>query len=88
MPLCDTVDAKLEQPGADLPVWFPGVVGVKHPDMSGSKETKPKKGPDDPVKPEAFDLWLKRGLHQIYDDIANEPIPDELRKLIEGEHKT
>ena len=34
-------------------------------------------------KPEAFDLWLKRGLHKIYDDVANEPIPDELLKLIE-----
>jgi hypothetical protein len=31
----------------------------------------------------AFDVWLKRGLHKIYDDVANEPIPDELLKLIE-----
>jgi hypothetical protein len=31
----------------------------------------------------AFDLWLKRGLHKIYDDVANEPIPEELLKLIE-----
>ncbi len=39
------------------------------------------------AKPEAFDLWLKRGLHQIYDDVANEPIPDELLKLIEDDRK-
>jgi hypothetical protein len=31
----------------------------------------------------AFDLWLQRGLHKMFDDIANEPVPDELRKLIE-----
>lgn len=31
----------------------------------------------------AFDKWLNRGLHQLFDDIANEPIPAELLKLIE-----
>jgi hypothetical protein len=31
----------------------------------------------------AFDLWLKQGLHRLFDDIANEPIPDELLRLIE-----
>jgi hypothetical protein len=31
----------------------------------------------------AFDLWLQRGLHAMYDDIAREPIPDELLKLID-----
>ena len=38
-------------------------------------------------RPEAFDLWLKRGLHQIYDDVANEPIPADLLKLIEEDRK-
>ncbi len=31
----------------------------------------------------AFDLWLSRGLHQMFDDIAKEPLPDELLRLIE-----
>ncbi|PHK95136.1 hypothetical protein CR162_10360 [Pseudoroseomonas rhizosphaerae] len=31
----------------------------------------------------AFDLWLQRGLHAMYDDIAKEPIPEELLRLIE-----
>ena len=35
----------------------------------------------------AFDLWLKRGLHKLYDDIAQEPVPDELLKLIEQDRK-
>ncbi len=32
---------------------------------------------------EAFDVWLQRGLHQLYDSVAKEPIPHELLKLIE-----
>ena len=31
----------------------------------------------------AFDLWLQRGLHAMYDDIAKEPIPEELLRLID-----
>ncbi len=38
-------------------------------------------------KPEPFDLWLRRGLHQIYDDVAKEPIPDDLLKLIEEDRR-
>jgi hypothetical protein len=33
----------------------------------------------------AFDLWLQRGLHQLFDDVANEPIPEELLRLIEDD---
>jgi len=33
--------------------------------------------------PEAFDIWLQRGLHQLYDSVAKEPVPEELLKLIE-----
>ena len=32
---------------------------------------------------EAFDIWLQRGLHQLYDSVAKEPIPDELLDLLE-----
>jgi hypothetical protein len=31
----------------------------------------------------AFDLWLERGLHAMYDDVAKEPIPPELLALIQ-----
>jgi hypothetical protein len=30
-----------------------------------------------------FDLWLERGLHTLFDDIANEPVPEALLKIIE-----
>lgn len=33
----------------------------------------------------AFDLWLQRGLHQLFDEVAREPIPDELLKIIEDD---
>lgn len=55
-------------------------------------EKKPKRGAQRPARrpvraegenPEAFDIWLQRGLHQLYDSVAKEPIPDELLKLIE-----
>ncbi|MBE7210940.1 MAG: hypothetical protein INR65_07960 [Gluconacetobacter diazotrophicus] len=31
----------------------------------------------------AFDLWLQRGLHQIFDAVASEPVPEELLRLID-----
>lgn len=35
----------------------------------------------------AFDIWLRRGLHQMFDDVAKEPIPPELLRLIEQDRK-
>ena len=35
----------------------------------------------------AFDVWLQRSLHRLYDDIAREPIPEELLKLIEEDRE-
>jgi hypothetical protein len=32
---------------------------------------------------QAFDLWLHRSLHQLYDRVAAEPLPEELLRLIE-----
>ncbi|NLI26674.1 MAG: hypothetical protein GX413_04695 [Acetobacter sp.] len=36
----------------------------------------------------AFELWLKKGLHQLFDDVANEPVPQELLDLIERDRNT
>ena len=55
-------------------------------------DEKPRRGGQRPTRrpdqaegedAEAFDIWLQRGLHQLYDSVAKEPIPDELLKLIE-----
>ena len=31
-----------------------------------------------------FDIWLRRQLHVMYDDIAMEPLPAKLRLALEG----
>jgi len=35
----------------------------------------------------AFEIWLERGLHAMYDSVAEEPIPPELLALIEKDRK-
>lgn len=56
--------------------------------MADRHDKPPDPAPNGLRKTEAaFDLWLKRGLHQLYDDIASEPIPPEILKLIEDDKK-
>ncbi len=60
-------------------------------DKSDSKTPppRPKTAPRQPAAGQSgtmedpFGLWLQRGLHQLYDSVANEPIPAELLRLIE-----
>ena len=35
-----------------------------------------------------FDMWLQKQLHAMYDEIAAEPLPDDLVKLIERDAQT
>ncbi len=60
-------------------------------DMAGRRR---KSAQPHPVPPDAdadapsdaaFDVWLNRGLHQLYDDVAREPIPEELLRIIEAD---
>lgn len=43
--------------------------------------------PKSSVSDAAFDIWLRRGLHRMFDDVAREPIPPELLRLIEEDRK-
>lgn len=55
-------------------------------DMTGGKDGAPEKSRQEIHSHESdspFDIWLKRGLHQLFDDVASEPIPEELLRLIE-----
>jgi len=45
----------------------------------GSTREKSMKGPED----RPFDMWLHKQLHAMYDEIAAEPLPDDLVNLIE-----
>ncbi|MBC7432743.1 MAG: hypothetical protein H7345_11815 [Rubritepida sp.] len=35
--------------------------------------------------PDSFDRWLDEGLHKLYDDVVNAPLPAALLALIEGQ---
>lgn len=54
---------------------------MKHPDMKPPRR-KRIRAAEPSATSSAFDLWLQRGLHQMYDDVANEPIPEHILKLI------
>jgi hypothetical protein len=52
------------------------------------KSTSAKDGGGGGAAPEAaFELWLRRGLHDMFDDVMREPIPAELLRLIEDDRK-
>jgi hypothetical protein len=59
--------------------------------LSMANDDKPQKGragdpARDKMKPPAarpFDMWLQKQLHAMYDEIASEPLPDDLLDLIE-----
>lgn len=63
---------------------------MKHSVMTWRKEIRLSQVPPAGGGPEghggsAFDLWLRRGLHQLFDKVAKEPVPEELLRLIEGD---
>ena len=61
---------------------------MKHASMTKRKDDAPPARPTKPQKTDAaFDLWLQRGLHKMFDDIAREPIPEDLLRLIEEDRK-
>ena len=51
------------------------------PAVAKASQKKPRK------TEAAFDLWLQKGLHDIFDNVAREPIPEELLRLIEEDRK-
>ncbi len=49
--------------------------GKDRPPTGGNKQSR--------ATDSAFDLWLNRGLHELFDDVVKEPVPPELLKLIQ-----
>lgn len=49
-------------------------------------KSKPRARPQ-PTAPEPrpFDMWLQKQLHAMYDEIASEPLPGDLLKLIDSD---
>jgi hypothetical protein len=57
---------------------------MRRRDRPGAERGRPE--PDDfsmERKPDPFELWLRRGLHEAFDAIAAEPVPEDLLRLIE-----
>ncbi len=42
------------------------------------RKPSPKSSPSD----SAFDKWLNRGLHELFDDVMKEAVPPEMLKLL------
>jgi len=56
--------------------------------MNGFDPSAVEHKSDEMQKPaSAFDVWLERGLHTLFDEVANEPIPPELLQLIEDDRR-
>jgi hypothetical protein len=41
------------------------------------------KTPSKPARERPFDMWLQKQLHSMYDEIAAEPLPEDLLNLID-----
>ena len=53
------------------------------PAMTSSQRSREADGASEA----AFDLWLQRSLHQLFDQVAKEPIPEELLRLLEEDRR-
>jgi hypothetical protein len=71
---------------------------MAHDDKRRPAAPAPKPGPKamdgksaKAAKPSAerpFDMWLQKQLHAMYDEIASEPLPDDLLDLIDDDAAT
>ena len=56
--------------------------GMEQDQKSPSPPANPAGKPPQGKAEDAFDLWLHRSLHELYDSVTVEPIPPELLRLI------
>ena len=78
--------AVLERP-ATSPSFLAAAMGKTDPKKSNNP-AKPGAEQEDGAVDSAFDLWLRRGLHQLYDTVAKEPIPEDLLRMIEEDRNS
>lgn len=64
-----------------------GKLGMNYHRMNTRKPPSPDAKKQSKPVDAAFDIWLTRGLHQMFDDVTNEPVPEALLKLIEEDRK-
>lgn len=78
--------AVLERPAAS-PSFLAVAMGKTDQKKKSGDPVKAGAEQEDGAVDNAFDLWLRRGLHQLYDTVAKEPIPDALLRMIEEDRK-
>ena len=64
-----------------VPIMSQDETGLPRKRRGRKAETKPVKGEA------AFDLWLDRGLHTLFDNVASEPVPEEFLRMIEEDRR-
>ena len=58
----------------------------RKPQGKGAAEGARGAAPAPPID-RPFDKWLQKQLHAMYDEIASEPLPDDLLNLIDHDAK-
>ncbi len=59
--------------------------GRKAMSSMGQPQSSARSADPTTVTQAAFDIWLQHGLHQMFDPVAQEPVPEELLRLIEAD---
>lgn len=72
------VGQRIPKPGSD-PDGPGGTEGAPPGDVPPPPAGRPAEDRVD----EAFDEWLRRGLSDLYGDVAAEPVPEELLRIID-----
>jgi len=71
---------------APSPSFLAAAMGKTNQKQPGDRAKTGAEQEDEGVD-SAFDLWLRRGLHQLYDTVAKEPIPEALLRMIEEDRE-
>lgn len=61
------------------------VTSPERPSPGPGRRPSTLHAPDGDSAITAFDLFVERGLHQLYDSVLAEPIPENLLRLIEDD---
>lgn len=59
----------------------------KEPEAPVPGDQPPRRARTTQAPGDAFEIWLRRGLHAMFDEVAREPIPEELLRLIEADRR-
>ena len=50
---------------------------------NGDARRERESNDEEPMQERAFERWLNRQLHHLYDEVLNEKVPDEIMRLLD-----